>query len=323
MSTFERRVSELLRGYGEGLEMTTQDVNRLEQELEQKRAAKQAQSRGRRNRIFQAAVAACAVTGVVLGALALRSGPEPTPAPAATPTASSDLAPTPTMTDLAGIWREEPKPGQDPTGWLWTFRTGALAIDGGPNDLFLPSATHRLSLVPDGFTTIDTEAPECTTRFSAAVTDEGRMRATVVTSTPTQGRLCNLAKGDFWDLTRISPKSPASEVLSSVWAARATTPVQGLGDLAGTWLLKGTGRVLTITAAGAYEVRDPAAADRNRKGRLSVAPDGRVTATAADDPKCTAVYRPITTPYNAFDAVLVGGGCARLGRAGDQWIRLN
>ena len=96
-----------------------------------------------------------------------------------------------------------------------------------------------------------------------------------------------------------------------------------MGDLAGTWLLKGTGRVLIITGAGDYEVRDPAQPDRNRQGTVTIGAGGRMTVTAANDPACTATYRPITTLYNAFDAVLDGGGCARLGRAGDQWIRLN
>jgi hypothetical protein len=323
MSTFERRVSELLRGYGEGLEMTTQDVNRLEQELEQKRATKQAQSRGRRSRIFQAAVAACAVTGVVLGALALRSGPEPTPQPAApSPTAGSTAL---AMDAVAGMWREETRPGETPTGWIWTFTPQGLAIDSLPDRVLRLSLepTHKLGMAPGGFTVTDVEAPACSTTFAATISPQGRMRATVVTSTPAQGRLCDLAKGDFRELTRVSPMSPASEALSSVWPARAATPVKGVGDLAGTWLLKGTGRVLTITGAGDYEVRDPAQPDRNRQGTVTIGAGGRMTVTAADDPACTATYRPITTLYNAFDAVLVGGGCARLGRAGDQWIRLN
>lgn len=315
MSATERRVSELLRAYGEGLEMTSHDIDRLGRELEQKQAKDQAARQRRRTRIVQAAVAACVVTGVVLGALALRSRPPTVPVPVAPP--------APTMTQLAGIWREEPQQGQDPSGFLWSFTPQGLAIDSGPDDLFLPQATHLLALVPGGFTITDTEAPDCTTRFDASISPEGHLRATVATSTPTQGRMCDLQKGDPLDLTRISPLSPASEALTSVWPARPATPVKGVGVLRGTWLLQGTGRVLTITGTGEYEVRDPAQVDRNRKGRLSVAPDGRVTVTAADDAKCTATYRPTTTRYNAFDTVLDGGGCARLGRAGDQWIRLN
>ena len=315
MSTTERRVSELLHAYGEGIDMTSQDIDRLGRELEEKQANDQTARRRRRTRIVQAAVAACAVTAVVVGALLLRDNPDPTPVPVSPP--------APTMTQLAGIWLEETQQGQGPTGRLWTFNTRGLAIDDGPDDLWLPEATHALTLVPGGFTTTDTQATSCSTRFSTSITDEGRMRATVVTSTPTEGRLCNLAKGDFWDLTRISPVSPASTQLASVWPARAATPVAGPGELAGTWLLKDTGRVLTITAVGDYEVRDPAAADRNRKGRLTVDADAKVTATAADDPNCTAVYRPIVTAYDVFAAELVGGGCAALGRGDDLWIRLN
>ena len=57
MNAIERRVSEALRTYGEGLDMTTQDIDRLEQELEQKQAQDQTVRRGRRNRIVHAAVA--------------------------------------------------------------------------------------------------------------------------------------------------------------------------------------------------------------------------------------------------------------------------
>ena len=83
MNTLERRISDALRAYGEGLDMTTKDIDRLEQGLEPKQEALRKQ---RRSRIWQAAVAACAVTGVILGALALRSDPAPPPVPARPPT---------------------------------------------------------------------------------------------------------------------------------------------------------------------------------------------------------------------------------------------
>ena len=63
--------------------------------------------------------------------------------------------------------------------------------------------------------------------------------------------------------------------------------------------------------------------DRNRKGTVTVGKDGKVTFTAADDRTCIATYYPVTTTSNGFAAPLRENLCARLGRAGDEWIRLN
>jgi hypothetical protein len=325
MSTFERKVGDLLRGYGEGLEMTTQDINRLEQELEQKRAANQAQSKGRRNRIFQAAVAACAVTGVVLGALALRSGPTPTPAPGATPTASSDLAPTPTMTDLAGMWRQEPPPGDTPNGWLWTFTTKGLAIDALPDRVLslMLEPTHKLARVPGGFTVTDVDAPACTTTFATSITPEGSMTATVTSSAATSGRLCNLSKGDSFNFIRVSPVSPIGANSASLWPSRPRTPVALLVQLKGTWVLAGTGKVMVVTGAGTFEIQDLGASDAKQSGKVTVGKDGEVTFISTDNPTCPAVYGHVTTTYNTVDTLLKDGSCARLNRLNDGWLRLN
>ena len=135
MNTLERRITDALRAYGEGLDMTAKDIDRLEQELEPRQEAHRQQ---RRNRIWQAAVAACAVTGVVLGALALRGDPEPPKVPTGPPAQ--------TTKGLEGIWLLN-----DGSGYLWTFSVdGKLRYTNQPYDPrahgFIGGAGIHLSL---------------------------------------------------------------------------------------------------------------------------------------------------------------------------------
>lgn len=116
MNAIERRISEGLQAYAEGLDVTTQDIDRLERELDLRQPTPSGQRRGK---FWQGAVAACAVTGLALGALALRDDMGDKAQPAGPPPVD--------MRQLEGIWRVTD------SDWLWRFGAdGRVTISNVP-----------------------------------------------------------------------------------------------------------------------------------------------------------------------------------------------
>ena len=93
--------------------------------------------------------------------------------------------------------------------------------------------------------------------------------------------------------------------------------------LTGTWLLRGTGTLLTVDASAAYALQDLGATDDPETGSVSVRPDGTVTFTPDNAPECSAVYGSVTSTDTALDTALATGSCTRLAATSDTWIRLN
>ena len=326
MRTFERKVADLLRGYGEGLEMTTQDINRLEEELEQKRAGQRAAHKQRRNRIFQAAVAACAVTGVVLGALALRDRPAPEP---------SGPPPPVTTTQLEGIWRVD-----DGSGWLWRFTSDGKLIQSRKPSLLtdpVPVDAPAVRPAPGGFVVQGpTDDPKCVGTWTASISAEGRLVAQEPAETaacPGDNKVVD-PPGDPWRLTRVSPVSVAGSTATSAFNAIEPTAVTLENQdlyLAGTWLLRGTGTVLTVSPnpqdaqTFAYAVQDlGGSADGPETGTMRARLNGEVIFMPRwpTDP-CTLDYESVVTRGNSLEAKRRPGTCGRVGTGNDTWIRLN
>jgi len=93
--------------------------------------------------------------------------------------------------------------------------------------------------------------------------------------------------------------------------------------LTGTWLLRGTGTLLTVEASADYALQDLGAEAHPETGRVTVQPDGTVTFTSKSAPSCTAVYGSVTYSNTALDTELAPGSCNRLAARSDTWIRLN
>lgn len=309
MNTLERRVSEQLRAFGEGLDMTTQDIDRLERQLEQKQETSRKQ---RRRRIWQAAVAACAVTAVVLGALALRNDAERPKAPAGPPSL--------TITDLAGIWRVD----GDTTPWLWSF-----TADGKLTHVEVPEAwtgtdseEWTFTPAPGGFTEVSPGGDTaCHATWAATISPDGRMRATVKQASAT----CGVQPGpDVWAFTRISPVSLAGATMSSNWPSSSESKVTQPAQLHGTWLLKGTGTVLAVNDSGRFVVQDLGQPDGKHSGSVTVQKDGSVLLPGLNGLGCTVVYRSMTTRNNTLEAARpLGTDCGLPDAPSHTWIRLN
>lgn len=324
MNAIERRVTEALRTFGEGLEMTTQDVNRLEQELEQKRVKHAAARRRQRNRLFQAAVAACAVAGVVLGALALRSGPEPTPGPA--------VSPPVTLAQLEGIWRVD---GSD---WLWRFTTDGRVIVSDKPDLLtaaVPGDAPVVRPATGGFIVSDPASPPCEARWSASISADGHLHAVQPAETPAcPGEDGIAGPGSTWDLTRVSPASSAGRASTSNFTPIGPVKVALENQdayLEGTWLLRGTGTLLTVVKEAdpaahefTYAAQDLGATTEPRTGTMRARLNGQVVFWPPEGTgSCTIEYESVITDGSTLDATLAAGSCDRFGGVNDTWVRLN
>ncbi len=316
MSTIERRIADGLRAYGEKLDMTTQDIDLLEQGLELKR---QASRKERRSRIWQGAVAACAVTGLVLGALALRNDLEPPAQPAA------PASPALSTTELAGIWSFD--------SWLWTFtEDGKLTQTNQPYDPLDQTdstgapATYGPTL--GGFVERrGTSAEPCDLTWAATISPDGLLRAI---PTKESGSGCETGSPadpglpqEVWEFTRVSPVSTAGENLESLWPTSVALPVDDLTNVVGTWLFPDTGTLLAITSTGEYAVRTFDTLYRPETGTVSVTGAGSLVFTPSDSPTCSADFDKVTSRNSTLDVTVAEGSCGRLTGATDSWIRIN
>ena len=325
MNAIERRVTEALHKYGEGLEMTTQDIHRLEHGLDTKQKNDQAAHRLRRTRIAGAAVAACAVAGVVLGALALHNDTADRSQPA--------VPPPVTLAQLQGIWRVD---GSD---WLWRFTSdGRLVMSNKPDLLTVevPADAPVVRPAPGGFTLSDPTSPGCPDRWSASISAEGHLQATEPPETAACSGTDGVAgRGASWGLVKVSPASVAG--LSATANFDAVDPRKVVFEnqdyLRGTWLLRGTGTVLTVVQneypkdvnTFTYAVQDLGASTEPRTGTMRARLNGQVLFMPPEGtvPWCTIEYTSVVTRNSSLEAKLAAGSCDQLGGSTDTWIRLN
>ena len=309
MNSIERRVSEGLRAYGDGLSMTMQDIDRLERSLELKEQASPTQRRGK---FWQGALAACAVTVLALGALALRDDPGGETRPAGPPPV--------TLAQLEGIWRVAD------SNWLWRFGAdGTVTLSSKPNLLTGVGTVRSFTVrpAPGGFIAENgPDDPEgCYVFWAATISARGLMRATETRQSPACPGA--LDPDVVWDFTRVSPVSVAGAATTPDPASQEPQPVTDPTFLTGTWLLRGTGTLLTVDSSANYALQDLGATDHPETGSVSVQPDGPITFTPHTAPACTAAYGPVTSTDTSMDTQLASGSCHRLAARSDAWIRLN
>jgi hypothetical protein len=309
MNTVERRVSEGLRAYGERLTMTAEDVDRLEDQLDFTVPAPRTK-RGAKS--WLGAVAACAVTGMVFSALALREDPEARTQPASPPPV--------TLEQLQGIWRVTD------SDWLWRFDADGTVTQSNAPNLLSGVGTARAYTVrpnPGGFIAENApgDPPGCYEVWAVSISAEGRMRATEAGHSAACADA--VPGGEVWELTRVSPVSVAGAATKSGRPSSEPEPVTDPASLTGTWLLQGTGTLLTIDGSASYALQDLGATGDPETGNVAVRPDGTVSFASDDVPACTAVYDSMTSTGTVLDAEVRAGSCDRLAATSDTWLRLN
>jgi hypothetical protein len=326
----EARVAWALKQVAEGVEVSTADQRRVEDQYRQLLASgRQGLWRGRRPRAV-AVAAACLVLAVALAAVVLIGRPAQRPVPV------KPVPPTLTSAYLVGVWQpmEYPKP-----------KVLVIAADGRfeeltePSDLFLPEPRDEYSFSLQGSTLVATGAMgnvRCTGSWRTTVIDHDRFQ----TQWTGKGTPCldDWNPSPWWvdsEMVRLVPPPAAPPISKFLGSMTTLDQVRWLSSVRGTWLLTGTDRLLAVvddvqgstTRAHYIVVERPQ--ETTATGRRIVAERGVVTI----EPGGVLVFQPQdgTCPrryaakaeFSTLDARVAAGSCGRLGGTVAPWIRLN
>jgi hypothetical protein len=237
-------------------------------------------------------------------------------------------APSLTAADLAGVWMVNET---DSSGHLWHFTAdGRRTTTNTPEEyLALEQDLEPISIGAADVLTIPALGNDC--RGTVQLGPEGTM-----TLTPLGGATaCKILTSDEeWRLIRVSPMSPAGAALTGHPNPKPSTPTAApadMSELAGTWLLRGTGTLLVVrdssSNASEYVLDDdgdvPTLADQ--RGTATLRPDGGLVLhpTKGGEQGCDTVYERVLTTGNTLKADLAATSCGRPGGVSGTWIRLS
>ena len=316
MTPDERRLTTALRTYTRGVEVTDADLDLLEARLEER--IHPTTPRVPRHRPWQLAVAACAVTALVLAATALwRTGADET----------LPASPSLTPADLAGVWMVD---GGQSGGHLWHFTPdGRRTTTDNPEEYF--ALDEDLGPYTLGAGDVFTLSEDANCPATVHLAPEGTMTLTGLSESSDCGIFTS---GEKWRLIRVSPVSLSGATLTKHPAAGPAFPAaepETMSELAGTWLLRGTGTLLVLRTTSPrsadYVLDDdgdgPAAADQH--GTATLLADGGLVLhpTEGDEQGCDTEYQRVLTSEIRFEAELADSSCGRVGGAQSTWVRLN
>ena len=325
----ERRMSRALHEVAERLDVTAHDLDRLE--LDWRQAVDRTKPLVRQRLL----ATACALLVLVLAGVALflatprRATPVGPPSRTTSPTTSGITA-----ADLIGLWRVD----GDSNPNLWAFGTGgAMLLLRDPGDLLDPgralTLTYTMSRTTSHTTLTATSSGLCSRSWTVTRDAVGL----ALDKTAGWGDCPSVFDYDrvwaYGTLTRLAP--PDGREIRPKYQGGRAVDVGGPTDLTGTWLLKGSGRILAVSEAPAgggqstYVVTDRAdelvaLGDRavDERGTVTVPRDG-VATFRPQGASCDRRYLDVRTDYATLATLLDQNSCGRFGDSSDTWIRLN
>ena len=314
----EARVAWALKQVAEGVEVSTADQRRVEDQYRELLASgRQGLWRGRRP-LGAVVAAACMVLAVALAAVLLIGRPAQRPAPA---------VPTPsalTAADLVGVWRFDV--------WsdvpVWEFRAdGRLATWNGPKDLLDRLSQQPGSFAVQGDLLTVTPSPGCELRMRVSPPFGARIAVTKLSiSSPCATRFFD----NWWvnaSLTRILP-TPDPRIQPGYQVGSQLQPVTWMTDVNGTWLLWGTSRIIAISdgryVAGTRlsDVDSRGVRSVDERGTVQVVGQGEIT-LQPEGASCKRRFVNVTSDYARLSLHLSGASCAGSGAPEESWLRLN
>jgi hypothetical protein len=202
-----------------------------------------------------AVLAVCAVVGAVFTGASSLSRSEP--APAGRP---EEGAP-PTPERVEGIWVRDPGPLPGTTSKLLVrfYRDGTVAFDMQGQLHVGPAILGTYKVIGDtiAFTVAEGCNPGGPWTWHASVSENGRMN--IVNNEATNGD-CSVRIGigveKDWEFTRLSPRSPAAELIIPADPPddRSTVPSESM--LTRTWIEESGGRLFSLSIDATYTVDD-------------------------------------------------------------------
>jgi hypothetical protein len=264
MSIDEVPITEALHRYANGVDMTSTDVDRMQEELHRRLQP----PHQRRWRLVGAVAAALLLIAAIAGgAWWLRKPPDPVP-----------VSPQP-VGSLTGLWKFT----NPLTSSLFVVRANGNASEYPDATTLVRHLVDIPSRVIDEGQRIrveftDTQGRPCQTEQGVVERRDGFVAQGVQTLT---GPGCSDATQPASTITRLSPMSAAAGDLPATTEG-PVTPITDAVQLNGVWLVQGTGTVVAMderTGPPAFLLDDNGFVDVSPKaqGSIAIGPDGGIT----------------------------------------------
>ncbi|KRE40983.1 hypothetical protein [Knoellia sp. Soil729] len=319
MSILEARAHDAMHQVMDGLDVTDEDIGRMEDDLRAALAGpgRLQGRRGGRRRWRLAVAALVAVVALAAGAVLVTDDSPPARPAGAAPVEARLLPP-----ELVGLWREVP---HSPYVWQFTDddRMGNTPTATGylTGEIVAMAVTRR---VADRYTATNATAA-CSTEFRIRTTPAG------VTVTALGGTCADYESGDEFTLERLSPGVPRAQALVPRFPEGETVVGLPTSLLDGTWFHPESGSVLVIgrghTGSSLTYVLDDdgdGATDPDHRGVLTVMLDRSIRgrASGTGDTGCAPQFAEVVSNAATMTTTGLDGGCVPAGTR-QTWIRLN
>jgi len=323
VNPLEAGTREALHRVADGLVVSEQDLDRMEEDLMtllDAKAAPRELVRGPRRR-WDWAVAALALLALAVGGLALwRADHRPTP-PAAPPSTRTSGLMAP---DLVGLWHTVGG------SWIWEFASDGRFGYVDTSSAYLRGEALRITTTDrrgELYTVTEVEASEtCVSEFSIRTTARDKATFSVLRS-----QCHSETVGSEVLLERVSPRSGSSAPLEPALKRATARAVTSVLDLLGTWVEPSSG---TVLAVGGQRVGDTSVAhlmdddgdgsvSPDRTGMIELADDGSLRAepTTTTAGACAPVFTGARTDHATLTTTSGPGGCFPAGSS-QTWVRV-
>lgn len=288
---------------------------------------KQRWQAGKGKAAVYALVAGLLIAGVVVGISTLGGDERGRPA------GQRDPATGLTREQLAGVWRQTKgidTAGQSPLLSFGTDGTFAIdnqgALDTGP----VMQGTYGLD--GDNITLTDSGVGCDEMKWRVSLAQEGVLEHTM--ADPATGA-CGQAlhfyiEGSEFSYMRLSPRSPASEDVTSDGQAKQGEPPTGLYELAGIWLLDGGDHLLRISFDATYAIADAGTlvTDPDDAGTVELGEEGTLTFTSGSESRTcpegtVTVWENVQVHLDALAADVPQDACGEMPPERASWLMVS
>ncbi|HSJ51356.1 MAG TPA: hypothetical protein VLA90_08740 [Actinomycetota bacterium] len=297
--------------------VATQKVRPDPQALERQLGRQRRRARRRNVAVYVVVATTLAAGGLLVFAAAREGGDSIAGRPTPSPAADQSL-----VSELEGIWS---------SGFSIVARfsaDGTYAIDDRGNLGSGPAALGTYEVAGDTIRFTNEDGTVCPVGDEFAwrvdMIEGGRLQAVF-----TDGG-CSEPVGSIYNLTRVSPRSPAGAGLARPEPGRDGDRPELAFDLAGIWLRQGTGELLRFGVDGSYRIDDGGSLDTDPDdvGRFAIDDRGTITFTSgAESRQCTegdrTIWSNVRIAGTALRAEVREEACGGRSGAVEIWLLLS
>jgi hypothetical protein len=329
VTVMEARTRAALHRATDGLLVTEEDMDRMEDELMTLLETRPSEGKVARRGRWEWGVAAAAVAALVLGGAALWQVNHEQTAPAAPAPAPAPTWPL-VQPELVGLWQNQPD-----SSWLWEI-TAEGRIQSSQTAIAYVRDARAVRGENEPMNVAKREGDLYTlAQTGMAGSQDGCDKLRIHLEGPDAATLGNgCPTGDPWvlHLERVSPRTAAAGALSPRFPTGTARTVTVTAELEGTWVNEATRQVLAVAqlSSGAapltYVLDDDGdgAVDPDLRGLLTIGSDGSVRPVpgSGTGQGCAPVFTKVVSRTATITTTSGPGGCFPAGST-QTWLRLN